>query len=86
MFTTGSGADWAGRAIVRPVFGPNGASHIASLPLFAALKYKSQLQAFLQQDLLQHNNEPYPLSPDAIYDLKMCLRRGLCPYIKFFSD
>jgi len=38
ILSTGGGAYWEGRAIVSPLFGPNGQTILLALPLFAAPK------------------------------------------------
>jgi len=38
LITVGGGAYWAGWAIARPLFGPNGQAMLIALPLFAAPK------------------------------------------------
>ena len=35
----GGGAYWAGRAVARPLFAPNGQAMMSALPLFALLKF-----------------------------------------------
>ena len=45
LTSIGGGAYWAGRAVARPLFAPNGQAMMFALPLFALLKF--QKRAFL---------------------------------------
>jgi len=64
--TIGDGVCWTGRAIARPLFGPNWQAMLIALPLFAAQKWKKNQICTAQQQAIANL-----LSSDAFCDQKM---------------
>ena len=69
MAHIGCGAYWAGRAIARPLFGPNVQAILIALPLFAVLLLRNLKKMHLHCTAV--GPKPNLLSPDAVYDQKM---------------